>query len=432
MEHAVRAELSDGGGMVPGELEDAGHVPIIQAIMQVCKDKIKWYNIIMQAPGENKLSPLFLPNAEYISMNSLYYYIKWTRKCHTLLLDRFEFISENWCNFVINNCDCSNIKVLKFLFDVSFSFSDDMEDDPKLLEKYKLVLQKLALKFTNLKQFSMFFLEGCDLGVLTFWQLLEPIIKANNTSVELETSSILSSTNLNKMIDIIDKSDLTIDKIKVAISERFRTNNSKVQSIGKLICNPSLKHLILVDGLHMTKSEGLSYMINYISNTYLSNMNTAFKLLNIIEIEGNAKVDVIKDLLKMKIITDKRIFVYIKHLQNHYRGNANDFFGPFFPSFGKLCQSIYELLINKQIPISINYQMTFRDVEDQADFIQKCNLLFLSHFEEKKLLEEYKQPQCDEMICTPLTKPQASLDLQFQPKNTFRFTLKVSNCLKKE
>ena len=71
--------------------------------MQNYKDKIKWFNFT-GGFKENSLSPLVLPNAQYISMEqTLYFYIKWSNKCKTLILSDEIKISENWCNYVIKH-----------------------------------------------------------------------------------------------------------------------------------------------------------------------------------------------------------------------------------------------------------------------------------------------------------------------------------------
>ena len=121
---------------IEGLIENEKYISILQTIMQRCKYKIKHYNIyVYKTSKENTLSPLTLINAKYISINNSYFYIKWSNKCETLNLCRFKNISLNWCNYVINNCDCSNIKCLYFKsrdrfrvydIDVSFSFSDSL------------------------------------------------------------------------------------------------------------------------------------------------------------------------------------------------------------------------------------------------------------------------------------------------------------------
>ena len=118
-------------------------ITVLQRIMQQCKSKIKWFSFdrgFSYQFEENVLSPLVLANAHYVSMNSLYFYIKWTNKCKTLILHEIEDLSENWCNFVIKHSyvfilsskkeRCiiivfsSNICVLSFVFCLSFMYHD--------------------------------------------------------------------------------------------------------------------------------------------------------------------------------------------------------------------------------------------------------------------------------------------------------------------
>ena len=103
------------------------HASIAHKILQASKDKIKQYDfrVRMTSPKEkekeNTLPPITFPNAQYIRMNFPYFYIKWSKKCDTLELNRLTNTSKNWCNYVINNCDCSGIRFLYF-HNVTFSF----------------------------------------------------------------------------------------------------------------------------------------------------------------------------------------------------------------------------------------------------------------------------------------------------------------------
>ena len=64
------------------------YIPILQRIMQNCKNKIKWYNVnIGIYPAKQVvLSPLSLLNVKHITINDFYFYIIWSNKCQSLQL----------------------------------------------------------------------------------------------------------------------------------------------------------------------------------------------------------------------------------------------------------------------------------------------------------------------------------------------------------
>ena len=92
------------------------HLAIIKIIIQNCKENIKHYGFSINDRDRKQLvlSPLVLANAKHVSIKCLYFYIIWFDKCQELALCYVRDIDKKWCNFVINNCDCSNIKSLIF------------------------------------------------------------------------------------------------------------------------------------------------------------------------------------------------------------------------------------------------------------------------------------------------------------------------------
>ena len=133
----------------------ANHLKIVQTILQHCQNKIKWYDSLLlnmddmprdlRQREKEKLS-FTLNNAQYIKISHACFNILWSDKCQMLELHGFQKISSNWCNYVINNCDCSNIKCLYFNHNVSFSLNNYFNNYNNRL----LILKQLAFKFYNL------------------------------------------------------------------------------------------------------------------------------------------------------------------------------------------------------------------------------------------------------------------------------------------
>ena len=86
------------------------HESIAKVLIQQCKDKLERCSIgIGERIVEPKLKVLELMNAWDIKINNMYFYIKWSKECIRLILSPMVQINQEWCNYVIENCDCSGI-----------------------------------------------------------------------------------------------------------------------------------------------------------------------------------------------------------------------------------------------------------------------------------------------------------------------------------
>ena len=128
----------------------------------------------------------------------------------------------------------------------------------------------------------------------------------------------------------------------------------------------------------------------------------------------------------MKMIVDKKLFVSIPSVSLYYNDAII-----FTPLFQQLCQNISELLIKQQIPIDIKINfckdMLF-DPQNKCSairLIDQCYSLFSYYFAEHKLLANYKQPQCNLMVCLPLVKPLVSF-----VRKDMDFTVIIRSCIK--
>ena len=104
---------------IDGHVYGAVGLQCMYNIMNIYKEKLKSnYSYISYTPfnriniRENVLQPLTLVNAVHIQISSLHFYIKWSKTCKKLDLGYgcgLEYLSKNWCNYVIKNvCFCSS------------------------------------------------------------------------------------------------------------------------------------------------------------------------------------------------------------------------------------------------------------------------------------------------------------------------------------
>ena len=397
------------------------HVSILKILMQNCAQKIKYFDVQINLKPkkskrnknrhkkqpdidtvikkENVLSPLKLINANCITIHNLYFYIIWSVKCRVLMLEQIQNISENWCKFVINYCDCSGIEYLK-LYGKTFAF-----DNKKFKNKIskRLLLEKLASKFTNLKRLSIYFYRECDSCVLLFWQLLKPIIEKNNGIVELGIHRMFSGAQFGQLNEIIDKSKLKITKLNISIQMSLDEDEkewelTQFEQIKKLLCHPYLQHLKLSTG----KDTQLKLFIDFINDN--NNNDNSFKHLKIIQINniGYSKISAINNFLQSNMLFEKRLFV-IAHFRV-FDVDKNDLES----NFQVFWDNITHLLIKKQVPIDIAIRCAKRIVSQIINSDQIFNPINLFHSTKQKLLKEYKPPKCNQ-FCVPVMTPQILL-----------------------
>ena len=68
--------------------------------------------------------------------------------------------------------------------------------------------------------------------------------------------------------------------------------------------------------------------------------------------------------------------------------------------FNYLCKRLFKLLIKYVVPIDIQI-----DIENvQQSKFSEYRKVFLSHFQKEKVLNQYRQPNCNK-YCHPLKKP---------------------------
>ena len=157
------------------------------------------------------MSPFTLPNAQVIYIFHTFYYLLWTNKCHTLIFNGLKGIDSKWCQYIIDNCDCTGVK--KVVFD-GITFCNVMSG---LENSTKLLLEKFAEKFKNLKHVVIRH-SSLDRGyhnpclVELMWYLSK-IIKKNKTRVAL---SIMSNTkDCDKLVKVFRETRIMIDGLKI-------------------------------------------------------------------------------------------------------------------------------------------------------------------------------------------------------------------------
>ena len=212
---------------------DVGHLPLLQAIMHKSKQKILRYGMVIYSVDKKnnrkqQISPLKLLYANHISIQRMYYNIIWSKNCHTLVIK--DFIDNDWCNYVINNCDCSGIKNLYFDYTwVNGSTKNQL-----------ITIKKFAHKFKNLKYLRLSIFINFNETLYLFWKYLQTMIKTNDTFVELFICNELNDDGYTRLNDIMKEKDSRIDCIDLVINPDWKSNPSRIKNA---LCNPYLKIL---------------------------------------------------------------------------------------------------------------------------------------------------------------------------------------------
>ena len=126
---------------------------IVESLLEKRQLYIKKYESIIIGSGKQadaifatKQKPLKLMQANEIYIGDAKRCIKWSNKCRKLRWKCISGVSKQWCKDIIDNCDCTAVKVFS-IENTTFDFKDfDVASDSALL-----IIAKLASKFSNLK-----------------------------------------------------------------------------------------------------------------------------------------------------------------------------------------------------------------------------------------------------------------------------------------
>ena len=344
-------------------------------LMSRCKDRIKHCGIQIIPDDSDSSnfkapSPLRLAKAECVEIGDLFFYRIWTNECTQLELYRVKNVNKDWCKFVIENCDCSNINSLTL---DSVRFGNNSIN--------QVILKQFALKFYNLKTLKMVIEYPVDDNVLLFLQLLKPIISKNKTNVGVKVRYF--------------KHDKAI-----FLSKRM---NDKDLKIDKLIIGDTYKHSEIIDDtiklIQERDDRGLNHLAIYTSMYERQMKSLVHKLkcksITIFELK-NSNIRAINPLLESKIIEEKQIFVIID-----VYGYYVQFDDKHLSLFKKFYQNISQLFV-KQIAFDIKIE--FKKVKDSKAFDSHLSL-YSSYFENSQFLSKYNSPNCNSNLCLPRDKP---------------------------
>lgn len=390
---------------------DLDDINILKVIMSQCKNNIKLctiYIVDSKLKQDGKvLSPLMLMNCQEINLYNLYFYIGWTKVLKTLNLLKLRNINNQWCQYVISNCDCTGINKLNF-DEVSFTMNKNIE---------RKVLTKLASKFENLMHFDLRFENGkLDKSVSLFWKLLAPIIKKNKTYVTLFTHSI--TVNID---DNLSKNK--IDQLCISFH-----GNQNLDSVKSVILNSNPEYLSLDTWTYgkniLTSIIKILQDINNEKNA-LPRLRTRLQKIQCRDGDLKRSMSVVNDFIKCikNIVSKTKIALFIVvNFKAKYVNSQSGSDNEFLLWFNTFCQCLLSLMVKDQVPIDVELQL--KDI-NQVEFEKYKDLAYNLYFTETTFLNNYKKPKCNK-YCHPLVKPK--ILFKFEVKNNRSWaTLHVIN-----
>ena len=325
-----------------------------------------------------------------------------------------ENINDDWCQFVMNHCDFSNIHRLTLYRDIF---------NGKLINESGL--KKFALKFINLKKLIISFYKEFDPNVLLLWQLLNPIMSKNNCTVEVSIFGI-SDGQLDTLKTTMSLNNLKITKLNLHLIQddidKNISNYSWREFIEKIENGDfGLKHVKIDNAIEDTVNTLNIYLVKRIS----------FNKINVLEIKNcyNSPLDDVNKFLELNIIFDKKVFV-ISHFGIDYTKQKENV-SLLFPT---LCDNICTLFAAQ---IAVDIKIEFRyinhnqddhgdDEKDDETIFDQCLSIYSSYFQDKNIMFEYKKPKCENYLCLPRAKPFSFLQWK-EEKFEESFLLRATN-----
>ena len=382
-----------------GNTSGANYALLFKALLGKCKQRVTYCQTRTSSKSllkENELSPLKLPNSQFVGIGDTKFYRIWTDKCKWLKLYDTE-IRKDLCQFIIENCDCSNITSLE-LNHVSF--------DNELIVSIAL-LKKFVLKFTSLKKVKLWLYGAYTLEdqehALTFVQLFKTTLSKNKVETELTIYGMDNRVNI-----LLQQQSLTLEKLV------FRgVTNSSIADVRRLISDKDgcgLKHVVIGSKL-------IAPDVKLLNDVYFRSI----KVFEVLDFNGYCDYNSLNYVLRSKMIIKKDLFVTmdceINYNNNRSIDEKND---SFLSLFKQLCGNIYHLISSK---IGIDIKIGFVNVHNKKIFNSHLSV-YSSYFECKEFFSTYNQPKCDNDFCLPRNKPYTYFYINKKDKS---FLVSVTN-----
>ena len=320
---------------------------------------------------------LSMMNVEQVYLGAICLPIIFSHKCKRLVLEHC-CLSQEWCDFIIDKCDCCGIEYLDFKNNSFFM---------RGIKNKTLI--NFGKKFAGLKVLN---LETYDVGIVYFLQGLKEIIIKND--VRIHTTKARQ--------DIV--SPPYDEYVKIRNIEITRSLN-----VWKIFMQSTSVHKYLESIAITIASMSMFDQFIGLLDDRENQRKYEFLSLNKIKIEcyNLLSLNDINQFLKLSLIQENLIFANVDCNVNYV--HIDDF----KQSFEQLCSTIYRLIVKKSLPIDIkicfdNASFSKSSFEDY----RKNILLKIFNQDDKELLNwfENSQARSNTNNWIPLARPSVSID----------------------
>ena len=353
---------------------DTYHNAGFKALMFKYAQRVTFCKVFVPKPKTQPPLVIRFPNAQYIYIGDLYFYRLWSNRCEHLVLGYDSIVDKQWCDFVIDHCDCSNVSILHLqLYKI----------DPSV---NKSVLKQLASKFINIQLLEIRIDEIVDKNVLLLWKMLKPQLLQNNGNVKLFVDDF-EDDEYGVLNNVIQQEKLKIDKLILRKNYWKKENTTFAAKFIQNRDNDGLNHLKFIsrrDKLELCKQ-------------------ISFSSTNILEFDDDKYMDnhlsYLNDILGLnKVIKTKLLIILNTNITVDEKETKQDN-DKFSLLFRLLCKNINRLM-KYRVPVDI--RITFSNVNMMM--FEKCNTIYASILS-ANILSQYKEPRCNSTICVSRREP---------------------------
>ena len=421
-----------------------GHDWILKAILQNSKQNIQTFDMFIYSNvvDDKRFSvfePLELLNARDLTMRSLYFFIKWSKRCKALKLenDLGEGTSE-WVKYITTNCDCSGIEYVK-AHNVTLSLPHS---------QVEAMASNVAKEFCNLKQLEIEFRGNHQFYADCFMLHLAQIVLKNDGYVHLKVTQSEGRNDFKTLMEMIEKHlNTSMINYNNNINDLYPKRGISKLTLCRIVSYVSVNDTITVSKeaeklLKLCKLEWLTLMciflnddtndkmLEYIRSDFIKsgtitvdtdqesenidNVDDAyvsvFSSLKVIQTEERyCMMDPLLYFLKMQLDVFGKlgIFGIAKYTFDavYYFSKKDE---TLIQQFEQMCKMVHSLLVN-QIAIDIKLGFIRCVIGKYQIFKKYYENICTSYFNEKTLSIKYKQPKCqDNVSCQALKYPQVS------------------------
>ena len=379
--------------------------PIVKRLLNNCRDKILYCDVSIDKDAVfgasdkvNTLPPIILNNVKSVYISDFFVPIVWSNKCEILTLDiqNIKFNKE-WCNMVIQCCDCSGIKKLNVNIDEFVHVKDENQD-------WSSVLNKLAAKFTSLENMKIIARECGKIHhhALSFWGFVNDNCKHN---LKIDLVGLTENDDFAMIGNLIESDNCDITGIDISFgSDDHDGLPTNFDSVIKPIFEKASLERISITCLKSSNRLLKLFDFEVGDNNYNCGKFSSLKIVEIVQSENDTKLSDINDFLTCDLVLKGNHDLFINL---NFGCTSND-----TSSFKLLCRNVFNLIVKQ---VAIHIYIEFNGWDPKSQFSEYKNI-FVTMFAKVEMTKEYKKPKCNK-YCVPENNLDRKFDIIYDEQD---------------